>query len=312
MVAVASCWLKAIVSSCPINSTPLLHSLAYALGLSSAFVSSLYLLVPQRVREMDRDSEAHIQWRLGASIAVALFAVATFPFMICSCDDLTPSLSALALLGFTSDIKPVIQCLSHTCILYLGASVATLFQARELVERQRRHGKLTSYREIIKALSIDPIFHPFWPQLRNLWAAPAIEELVFRACLVRPLTQSLSTPIHVVWIAPLFFGTAHVHHAFLKWKESGSMRLALMTTIAQFVYTTLFGAYVTYAFLRTNSLPAIIISHQYCNYMGLPDLSFFQPHFGRLSLIYRFRWVVMSTYAIGIVGFVWGFQGILP
>ena len=90
------------------------------------------------------------------------------------------------------------------------------------------------------------------------------------------------------------------------------MRLALLTAITQFAYTTLFGAYVTYAFLRTNSLPAIIISHQFCNCMGLPDLSFAQPQFGRLSLIYRFRWFVMSAYAIGIVGFAWGFQSILP
>lgn len=312
MMAIPSCWLKALVSSCPINSTSLLHSLAYALCLSAAFVSSLYLLVPKRVRQLDRDSETHIQWRLAASIAVALVAVATYPFMICSCDDSRPGVSALALLGFTSEIKPVVQCLAHTFTLYLGASVATMFQVRELAERQRRHGKLTSYLEIFKALCIDAVFHPFWPQLRNLWAAPALEELVFRACLVRPLTQSLSTPTHVVWIAPLFFGTAHVHHAYLKWKESGSMRLALLTTMMQFAYTTLFGAYVTYAFLRTNSLPAIIVSHQYCNYMGLPDLSFVQPQFGRLSLIYRFRWFVMSAYVIGIVGFVWGFKGILP
>lgn len=312
MVSVASCWLKVLFASCPTKSSPLLYSLAYSLGLSGVFVVSLYAVVPQHVRQLDRDNALHIKWRLAASIAVSLLAIATFPFMICSCNEIEPGTSALALLGFTLKTKPVLQCLAHTCVLYFGATMAFMLQVRELVERQRRHGKSTSYFAVIKALCIDPIFHPFWPQIRTLWVAPALEELVFRACLVGPLTQSLSSPTHVIWIAPLFFGTAHVHHAYLHWKDSRSIRLVLLSTIAQFAYTTLFGAYVTYAFLRTSSLPAIIVSHQYCNYMGLPDLSFTQPHFGRLSPIYPFRWLVMSAYAIGIIGFVWGFQGILP
>ena len=311
MTSTAASWLNALLYSCSTHYIPLQYAIGYASSLSLAFVGSLYVLVPQKIQQLDRDEDIHIQWRLATCAVVGFVSIITYPLVVCSSDDTNQSPSALELMGFSLKVQPILQVLFHTFILYLGANVATLLQIHEFVQRQRRQGAPTSHIEVFKTLCIDPLFFPFWPQVRNLWAAPALEELVFRACLVGPLTQSLSSPTQTSWIAPLFFGTAHVHHAYVNWKKSHSLRRVLLTTILQFSYTTLFGAYATHAFLRTNSLPAIIVSHQYCNYMGLPDLSFVKPQFGRLSLIYPYRWFLMCVYLIGVIGFVWGFSGIL-
>lgn len=41
--------------------------------------------------------------------------------------------------------------------------------------------------------------------------APLSEEFVFRACMMPLILQSFS-PLASVFITPLFFGVAHVHH----------------------------------------------------------------------------------------------------
>jgi prenyl protein peptidase len=41
-------------------------------------------------------------------------------------------------------------------------------------------------------------------------------------------------------------------------------------TALQFSYTTLFGAFVTFIYLRSGSLLACIAVHSFCNWMGLP------------------------------------------
>jgi prenyl protein peptidase len=278
-------------------------------------VASLYVLVPSGVRKLDRDDDLHIKWRMFATSTVALLAILHYPLMICSLDVAESSAAqkpALALLGFDRSLAPVLRVLLHTCILYLGPSVSFLLYAHELVKRQERRGNSTGHLQVFRALCFDDLFIPFWQQLRNLLVAPALEEVVFRACISGPLSNAIESWTLVAWLAPLFFGSAHLHHAILKWKENQSLKVILFSTTLQFAYTSLFGAYVTHVFLRTASLPAIIVCHQYCNYMGLPDLSFLKPQFGRLSILYPQRVFLMGFYSAGVAGFFWGFGGILP
>ena len=48
------------------------------------------------------------------------------------------------------------------------------------------------------------------------------------------------------------------------------MPVALAGSVLQFSYTSLFGIYATFLFLRTGSLGAVIAVHTFCNCMGLP------------------------------------------
>lgn len=47
---------------------------------------------------------------------------------------------------------------------------------------------------------------------------------------------------------------------------------ALLRSVFQFTYTTMFGWYATFVYLRTGSLLAVILAHTFCNWCGLPRL----------------------------------------
>mmetsp|Transcript_25242 Transcript_25242/g.38145 ORF Transcript_25242/g.38145 Transcript_25242/m.38145 type:complete len:317 (-) Transcript_25242:166-1116(-) len=308
-------WLDLFFKVCPRHSILLKRALFYALCMSTCFVLSLYILVPLKIRKLDRDDKVHIKWRIFATTTAAIGCLTTFPLMVCSFNDIPTNdeKSAIQLLGINIEMSPVLLVLAHTCTLYTGAGVATVVQIHEIVTRQRRQGKTYTYFHIFKMICIYPILDPFWPQIRNLFTAPILEELVFRACMVPLLQQALGNKTTtIILITPLFFGVAHAHHAFLKWREKQPWKLIVLSSSFQLLYTTLFGAYATYVFLRTNSLWAIAISHQFCNYMGLPDLSFFRPQFGRLSHIHRHRWYLIFSYVLGFAAFICGFVVILP
>lgn len=50
------------------------------------------------------------------------------------------------------------------------------------------------------------------------------------------------------------------------------LALALARSAFQLAYTTLFGAYATFLFLRSGSLLAVCGVHAFCNCMGLPQV----------------------------------------
>ena len=73
-------------------------------------------------------------------------------------------------------------------------------------------------------------------------------------------------------MTPLYFGIAHVHHLyeFKLTHPHTAFVPALLRSMFQFTYTTIFGWYATFVFLRTGSLPAVILAHTFCNWCGLP------------------------------------------
>lgn len=74
-----------------------------------------------------------------------------------------------------------------------------------------------------------------------------------------------------VVISPLLFGVAHFHHFYEKVKEGSDIKIAIMESVFQFSYTTVFGAYSAYLFLRTDHLVAPVLAHAFCNHMGFPN-----------------------------------------
>ena len=178
-----------------------------------------------------------------------------------------------------------------------------------------------------------------WMILRNLCIAPLAEEVIFRACLLPPLLASHTTtkssngssssalaltvlrfhgqalsPTQASWIAPLFFGVAHLHHFYEKFRQIPPIQRTnkligqlLLIVAVQWTYTTLFGAYVSHIFIRTGSLSGVVLAHIICNYMGLPDISFAYS----TSNLHRYFWLICIMYFVGICGFIVGFDSIL-
>ncbi|EDV96441.1 CAAX prenyl protease 2 [Drosophila grimshawi] len=107
--------------------------------------------------------------------------------------------------------------------------------------------------------------------IRNHVMAPLSEEFVFRACMMPLILQSF-TPLTAVFITPLFFGVAHLHHIAERLSLGVKLSAALMIGLFQFTYTTLFGFYSAYLFARTGHYIAPLLAHAVCNHMGLPDV----------------------------------------
>ncbi|PVV00009.1 hypothetical protein BB559_000193 [Furculomyces boomerangus] len=130
--------------------------------------------------------------------------------------------------------------------------------------------------------------------LRNFVVGPITEELVYRASIVPLLLRTNMSKNQVVFLAPLIFGFAHLHHIMEKRKAKIGWNYAILSSVAQFGYTTVFGWFITHIFITTSnktpkfttsfinillipiscadSIYACIASHVVCNLMGFPDI----------------------------------------
>ena len=103
---------------------------------------------------------------------------------------------------------------------------------------------------------------------------PITEELLFRTSSIPLTLRSPLTPSQIILFTPIIFGLSHVHHFYeFRLSHPGTPFLpALLRSLFQFAYTTLFGAYATFLFLRTGSFLGVCAVHAFCNCMGLPQL----------------------------------------
>ncbi|MEW5302571.1 MAG: hypothetical protein WDW36_005341 [Sanguina aurantia] len=135
-----------------------------------------------------------------------------------------------------------------------------------------------------------------WCYIRNLLVGPINEEFFFRASMA-PLLRLQGLGIGAcTLITPLFFGAAHLHHLWdLVKHQKLSLRAATQKVAFQFLYTTVFGLYATFLFLRTGHLVAPVAAHAFANLMGLPPFPAMAEH--------RYRSLLGLTTCAGVIGF---------
>ncbi|KAG5642986.1 hypothetical protein DXG03_001802 [Asterophora parasitica] len=113
-----------------------------------------------------------------------------------------------------------------------------------------------------------------WQGIRNYLLGPITEEVVFRACVIAVYHMSGASTKRMIFLGPLSFGLAHVHHAWDTFNRYGrnasAAKRAIIMSLFQLSYTTLFGFHCSYLFLRTGSIYPPITAHIFCNIMGLP------------------------------------------
>ena len=175
-----------------------------------------------------------------------------------------------------------------------------------------------------------------WTTVRDLAVAPLAEEAIFRSCLLPPLLAACCrrggvetamgddgssrgrgggalSPASASWIAPLFFGVAHLHHLYERIRRippamrsnKAILTRIILGVVVQWTYTTLFGAYASHVFVRTGSLGAATTAHVVCNYMGLPEVG---PFVDPTSILRGYRWFIATMYLAGIWLFVSAFD----
>jgi len=102
-----------------------------------------------------------------------------------------------------------------------------------------------------------------------------------------------------VLFSPTLFGIAHFHHMIERIRTNGlPVKDAFVISLFQFAYTTVFGIYSAYLFVRTGHLAACVLVHAFCNYMGFPDFGEVLSH---QSLTKRLT--LAGAYVGGLVAF---------
>ncbi|WWC97249.1 hypothetical protein V866_004128 [Kwoniella sp. B9012] len=143
-------------------------------------------------------------------------------------------------------------------------------------------------------------------ELRNYGVAPITEELVFRSTILSVSILGGLSFKSLVLGTPLWFGIAHAHHALETYRKNGSTRdaaiHAVLSCLFQLGYTTLFGWFASYLFLRTGSVIPPLVSHIFCNSVGiyLPSTA--------IARHPKKRFLIWTSYLAGIAGFVWGLR----
>jgi len=141
-----------------------------------------------------------------------------------------------------------------------------------------------------------------WQGARNYVLGPITEEIVFRACVLAVYHLSGASKMRMIFLGPLSFGLAHIHHAWDTYNRYGrtpaAAKRAVIMSLFQLTYTTLFGFHCSYLFLRTGSVLPPISAHVFCNIMGIPQISF------ELRRFPHRKGAIIAAYVLGIIGFV--------
>ncbi|GBG33434.1 CAAX prenyl protease 2 [Hondaea fermentalgiana] len=268
-------------------------------SLATIFVGSLYL-APASVRHRGHDDEVQIKWRFRSTAITCILSPLALLFWKVSPEDgnygsTGPSLFHWIGVRTAGLVDATILPLSLVIVLFTGPLVDMYL----IFRRARATGQIEKF-----------TFDQFFPncpenpvvQIRNLIAAPFAEELVFRCCMGALLKAANWRHAFIIGFAPLFFGVAHLHHCHGMIKEGMPVKRAIIISLVQMTYTTLFGALEMFFFLRTGHLISVFLIHSWCNLLGLPPLGFL----GKTHPNHEHAAFIIFGYISGIFIFVMG------
>ncbi|KAK5730443.1 CAAX prenyl protease [Elasticomyces elasticus] len=260
--------LEAIHSNMPVpppisSQTALLCAILFTV----IYVAPFYLSATLRSTPLQsRDAPAVIRARVRAVGLSCLVSTVITVYVLAIHGQATPPDVARLLGLWPIDPLDIAKVLGLVAVLFVGQLYETF-----IVDSAWRQVSVSS----LKSGLFDN-----WIGYRNIVVAPASEELVFRALTISLYLLAKVHPTRIVFTTPLVFGLAHVHHLveFLQSRTPQGHRSAplaiwisgLVRTLFQFTYTSLFGFFAAFVYLRTGNLWAATLAHSFCNWQGLP------------------------------------------
>ena len=212
-----------------------------------AFVGSLYAMPGGDMKHTHRDAPSEVRRRLAAvTIAAGLCVAALGLFRRPEADDM----SLLHLIGADLDadaLRTSAAALALGATLFLGPLVQWFVDA----ERESIWQVLVGVRH--------------WPlsTWRSVLLAPALEEVVFRACLCTALRLGprLSPGVCVFW-SSLLFSIAHAHHVIhhINVDQIGFDRAVAIVAL-QCSYTLVFGIISGLLYCASGRLWPVVVLH---------------------------------------------------
>ncbi|XP_069001742.1 CAAX prenyl protease 2-like [Embiotoca jacksoni] len=252
--------------------------------LACLYVGSLYVWRSS----LPRDHPSVIKRRCASVLLVSALSPAVVKTWI-HWADVRVDVSVWELMGVRVEgfIPAAILPLLLTMVFYLGPLVHTAMDNPDGFTAELKSAMdVQSWR-----LCVEDVV---W--LRNQVVAPLTEELVFRAAML-PMLVPCTGPTAAIFTAPLFFGVAHFHHIIEQRRLcKDCMNVILLVAGMQFLYTTVFGAFTAFMFMRTGHVVGPVLCHSFCNSQGLPDIS--------SALQHPQRSVLLVTYLMGALLFL--------
>ncbi|TPX31324.1 hypothetical protein SmJEL517_g05341 [Synchytrium microbalum] len=251
--------------------------------LTGLFLSSLSIFKTKRTYNAPRDDPRVIRQRfMGVGLSCILSTIVLY--VLFAYKGRKQTLSQLAwLMGLRIDhlLISTICPLILTASLFLGPLVVNGVEGRLPFQRNWTwRGHVQDFAKDLRT----------W---RTYFVGPVVEEWVFRACMIPVMYAGGWSKSGIILITPLLFGAGK----FIGCTE-GHERPLLEPYKELLSYTTLFGWYTSFLFMRTGHLAGPTVSHVFCNIMGLPD-------FGAALRPSRYRNVYAASYLLGITGFTY-------
>ncbi|KAI6123947.1 hypothetical protein EV401DRAFT_2056027 [Pisolithus croceorrhizus] len=280
-----------------ILSNPLSIWSAHALAAiyTTAYVGSIYVSKGARLSfskakaHLDfgylRPKEKHERWRDDPDVIRARLVAVSIATVICFVIATGP---VRAIAGNELDVSPSLACLPFlvTPVLYLGP-----LYSRFLVGTLPFQRNWTYQEDFVSVLfSVTGIRN--YVVTHQLVTLTGPDHRGSRIQSMRPhihaLTSLKQPTIHHGWEVYNRYG-----------RSPAAFKRAAIGTAFQFAYTTVFGFYCSYLFLRTGSVFPPIAAHVFCNVMGVP-----QPGYDIGQRPDR-KLAIILAYLSGIVAFAY-------
>ncbi|KAK9462239.1 uncharacterized protein V1516DRAFT_674106 [Lipomyces oligophaga] len=235
--------------------------------LTIAYVGVLYLLPNSRPSStLSRNDEVLIRIRVYSILATTAVLCSITAWLI-SEDGISGIIGALnpgyvllvvRMIPLPSIFVLLGSSIGLTSVLFMGPLVD------KLVWSKGWKCLGTNFRDAIRS----------WSGVRDYIIGPLTEEVVFRACIISINLSARISPMTSLFFCPLYFGVAHLHHAYEAYASDDEyLRIAIFSSLFQCMFTTVFGWWVSFLFLRTGSIWPSVITHMYCNTLGIPSLT---------------------------------------
>lgn len=224
----------------------MLPSLVGCLIMSGSFIGSLYVWSSK----YNRDHPTTIKQRFCSVFVVVILSPVILKLFVTSKELQKFSVFELTGLRLTGFFPAAVLPLILTMVLFLGPLC------------------MINYRKINFRFWIYNFTDLIW--LRNVVVGPLFEEITFRACMMPLLMQCFET-LAAIFVCSLFFGLAHIHHVIERYRAGDSCKILIVRALIQFSYTTLFGGYSAFLFVKTGHFVSPLVVHAFCNVMELPD-----------------------------------------
>ncbi|KAJ4289768.1 CAAX prenyl protease [Kalmusia sp. IMI 367209] len=208
--------------------------------------------------QLTRDAPSSIRARVRAVTSSCILSLGLTVFVLNRSGHL-PAADILRLLGvWPASLLDTAKTILLVAILFAGP----------LFEHGVVDGALRDWvrgREVYATLSS-------WIGYRNYVVGPVTEELIWRSLIIPLHVLAGFSGKKIIFLTPLYFGIAHVHHLyeFRLTHPQTPLVLAVLRSLFQFTYTSLFGFFAAFVFIRTGNVYSVILAHSFCNWMGLP------------------------------------------